>query len=92
MTNTGFYVLSPEFLDEIEDNKFAHITDIVERCSKEKHRIGIYSIDDECFIDVGQLEDLTIAHLVLREILQSADVHHANGVRCIPQPPWPAPA
>ena len=66
MTNTGFYVLSPEFLDVIEDNQFAHITDIVERCSKKGHRIGIYSIDDECFIDVGQLEDLKSVENKLR--------------------------
>jgi len=57
LTNTGFYVLSPEFFEQIEDNKFALITDIVERCRKQGGRIGVYTIEKECFIDMGQRED-----------------------------------
>ncbi|MCL1830597.1 MAG: sugar phosphate nucleotidyltransferase [Oscillospiraceae bacterium] len=58
LINTGFYVISPEFIDMVEDNEFQHITDIALKLADEGHRIGSYLIDDGCFIDIGQLDDL----------------------------------
>jgi len=58
LTNTGFYVVSPAFFDLIEDGRFAPITDIIETARQQGRRIGIYTIEEECFIDIGQLEDL----------------------------------
>lgn len=58
LTNTGLYAVSPEFIEMIPDDTFLPITDMVERCRNEGGRVGVYTIDDECFIDIGQLEDL----------------------------------
>lgn len=58
LTNTGLYVVSPEFIDMIPDDTFLPITDLVETCRTAGRRVGIYPIDEECFIDIGQLEDL----------------------------------
>jgi dTDP-glucose pyrophosphorylase len=58
LINTGLYVVSPEFIERVPDDTFSPITDIIERLRAEGERIGVYSIDGECFIDIGQLEDL----------------------------------
>lgn len=58
LTNTGLYVVSPEFIEMVPDNTFLPITDLVETCRKAGKRVGVYAIEEECFIDIGQLEDL----------------------------------
>ena len=58
LTNTGFYVVSPEFIDMIPDGQFTPITDIIEKARAQGKHVGVFSIDDECFIDIGQMEDL----------------------------------
>lgn len=58
LINTGFYVISPSFIDMVEDNTFQHITDLAMKFRKEGFKIGSYLIDDSCFIDIGQIDDL----------------------------------
>ncbi len=58
LINTGFYVVSPEFVESIPDDTFTPITEAVERCRAAGKRVSAYVVDDECFIDIGQLEDL----------------------------------
>lgn len=58
LTNTGFYVLEPEFIQEIPDNTFVHITDIIQQCIDKGKRVGVYKIDEEKWLDMGQMEEL----------------------------------
>lgn len=58
LTNTGLYVLEPEFLDEIPDNTFIHITDVIQKCIDKGKRVGTYSISEEHWMDMGQLDEL----------------------------------
>ncbi len=58
LTNTGFYIVSPQFIDRIPQNQFVPITETVEQCRAEGLRVSAYVIDEECFIDIGQLDDL----------------------------------
>lgn len=58
LINTGFYVVSPEFIERIPDGVFTPITEVVEQFRSEGHRVGAYVVDEECFIDIGQLDDL----------------------------------
>lgn len=64
-TNTGFYVIDPEFLDEIPEGQFVHITDIIQKCIDEGKRIGTYLIDEKNWLDMGQLEQLEYMRNVL---------------------------
>ncbi len=57
LVNTGLYVASPEFIDLVPGDKETKITDVIKEAQK-KNKVGVYRVDDECFIDVGQLEDL----------------------------------
>lgn len=58
LMNTGFYVISERFLDEVRDREFQPITEIIDRCREKGERVGVYEIDGSCFVDIGQLDDL----------------------------------
>ena len=58
LINTGFYVVSPEFISLVDNGKFQHITDLAMLAKQRGYRIGSYLIEDNCFIDIGQLNDL----------------------------------
>ena len=57
-TNTGFYVIEPEFLDMIPDNTFIHITDVIQKCIDEGKDVGVYTISEEKWLDMGQMEEM----------------------------------
>lgn len=56
--NTGFYIIEPEFLGLIPENQFIHITDIIKLCIKKGERTGVYLIDENNWMDMGQIEEL----------------------------------
>lgn len=57
-TNTGFYVIEPEFLQKIPPNTCINITDVIEVCIRDGARVGTYLVDEENWMDMGQLEEL----------------------------------
>mgnify|MGYP001361924138 CR=1 FL=1 len=54
LINTGLYVLSPDVLELIPKNKFYHITHLIEDAKNKGKKIGVYPIDEEAWVDVGQ--------------------------------------
>lgn len=58
LTNTGFYVIEPQFIELIPQDSFIHITDVIQNCIKEGKRVGAYIINEECWMDMGQLDEL----------------------------------
>lgn len=56
--NTGLYLIEPEFLDIIPDSVFVHITDVIEKCIQEKERVGAFLINDDDWMDMGQMDEL----------------------------------
>lgn len=56
--NTGFYLIEPEFLKKIPEQTFIHITDVIEKCIKEGDRVGTFLIDEDDFMDMGQMDEL----------------------------------
>lgn len=57
-TNTGFYILESEFLDRIQEDTFIHITDIIRECIVSKEKVGVYLIEEDQWMDMGQMEEL----------------------------------
>jgi len=53
LINTGMYVLNPEVLQYIPKNEFFHITHLIEKI-KPTHKIGIYPISENSWIDTGE--------------------------------------
>lgn len=58
ITNTGFYVIEPDFLDMIPENKFIHITDVIQSCIDTGKDVGVYTISEDKWLDMGQMEEL----------------------------------
>ena len=54
LVNTGFYVLNPEIIDFIPKNEFFHITDLFDGLKKRKKKVGVFPIDEDSWIDIGQ--------------------------------------
>ena len=58
VTNTGFYVIEPEFLDMIPENTFIHITDVIQKCIDTRKRVGVYKVSEDKWLDMGQMEEM----------------------------------
>ena len=52
--NTGLYVLNPDVLKIIPENKFYHITHLIEDAKNQGKKVGVFPIDDDAWIDIGQ--------------------------------------
>ncbi len=53
LVNTGMYVINPDVLKFIPKNEFFHVTDLIEKI-KSNHKIGIYPISENSWIDTGE--------------------------------------
>jgi dTDP-glucose pyrophosphorylase len=51
--NTGFYILEPNLLSEIKENKFLNITTLLDDLLKEKRRIGVFPVNENSWVDIG---------------------------------------
>lgn len=58
VTNTGFYMIEPEFLGMIPGNTFIHITDVIQKCIDSQKNVGVYKIPEEKWLDMGQMEEM----------------------------------
>ena len=58
LTNTGFYLIEPEFLNFIEHNSYSDMPDVIQRCIENKKKVGVYPIKEDSWIDMGQIEGL----------------------------------
>ena len=54
MVNTGLYVLNPEVLANIPGKKFYHMTQLIEKVKNQGFKVGVFPIDEDSWIDVGQ--------------------------------------
>ena len=54
LINTGLYILSPDVLKLIPENKFYHITHLIEDAKNIGKKVGVFPIDDDAWIDIGQ--------------------------------------
>ena len=57
LINTGLYVIEPSALREIPDGKFFHITDLIAKVKSKGKRVGVFPIEDDAWIDIGQWEE-----------------------------------
>jgi len=54
LINTGLYILSPDILALIPKNKFYHITHLITDAKNQGKKIGVFPIDEDAWIDIGQ--------------------------------------
>jgi dTDP-glucose pyrophosphorylase len=54
LINTGLYILNPDILELIPENKFYHITHLIKDAKNQGKKVGVFPIDEDAWIDVGQ--------------------------------------
>ena len=52
--NTGMYVLEPEVLKDIPDNKFMHITELIDIIKDKGGRVGVFPVPESAWMDIGE--------------------------------------
>lgn len=57
-TNTGMYIVEPEVIAELEENKSIGFPDIIEKYKEIGKKIGAYPISEYSWLDMGQLDDM----------------------------------
>ena len=57
LINTGLYMLNPEILSLIPKNKFYHITQLINDAKKNGKTVGVFPINDDDWVDIGQWEE-----------------------------------
>lgn len=55
--NSGMYVLQPNVLNEIPENKFYHITELIEKVKTRGGKIGVFPVSENSWIDIGTWSD-----------------------------------
>ena len=58
LTNTGMYIVEPEVLDDIQEDVPIGFPDIVEQQRQKGRRIAVYSVEEDDWLDMGQMEEL----------------------------------
>lgn len=58
LTNTGCYVVEPEVMDTLEQGEVIGFPDIIARLQKQGEKVGVYSVEEEAWMDMGQLEEM----------------------------------
>ncbi len=57
-TNTGIYIVEPEVFNYINDNEFIGFPDIINRIKDDGGKVGVYPINENSWMDMGQLDEL----------------------------------
>jgi NDP-sugar pyrophosphorylase family protein len=51
--NSGMYVLEPHLLDEIPQNQFFHITNLIDQIRSKNRKVGIFPVSENSWKDIG---------------------------------------
>lgn len=55
--NSGMYILEPHLLEEIQENEFLHITQLIENVRARGGRVGVFPISEKSWIDIGNWDE-----------------------------------
>ena len=54
LVNTGLYLLNPEVIRLIPEQEIYHMTKLINDAKSKDLKVGVYPIDDDAWIDIGQ--------------------------------------
>ncbi len=52
--NSGMYILEPHLLDEIPENEFFHITELIDKIKKRGGKVGVFPVSEHSWFDIGE--------------------------------------
>ena len=61
LVNTGLYIINPDLLNIIPNDKFFDITTLIKKCKEINKKVGVYPVGDDSWIDVGQWDEFRLA-------------------------------
>ncbi len=56
--NTGMYVLNPDIIKYIPENRFYHMTHLSDYLLSHDMKVGMYPISEDSFLDMGEFEEM----------------------------------
>ena len=57
LVNTGFYIIEPKILRLMPLNTSVDFDVFIKKCIKKNKKIGVFPIDDNSWLDIGQLSE-----------------------------------
>ncbi|MGJ7024627.1 nucleotidyltransferase family protein [Petrimonas sulfuriphila] len=55
--NSGMYILEPHLIKEIPEDKFFHITHLIEKIKDRNGKIGIFPVSEKSWKDIGEWDE-----------------------------------
>ena len=55
--NSGMYILEPHLLNEIPENQFFHITDLIQKVHQNKGNVGVFPVSEKSWKDIGEWDE-----------------------------------
>jgi dTDP-glucose pyrophosphorylase len=52
--NSGMYILEPHLISEIPENRFYHITSLIEKLISENRNVGVFPVSEGSWLDIGE--------------------------------------
>lgn len=52
--NSGMYLLEPDLLHDIPENRFFHITDLIQQINARNGKVGVFPISEKSWNDIGE--------------------------------------
>ena len=62
LVNTGVYVIEPKALELLGENEVIDLPNLIQRCSKNGFKVGIFPVSDRAWLDMGQFD--TMNHML----------------------------
>lgn len=58
LINTGMYIIEAEVMEDIPENKFFHITDLINDYIEKGEKIGVYPVSEGSWLDMGEIKEM----------------------------------
>lgn len=58
LVNTGMYIINPNTIELIPDNKIFHMTHLVEDVMRRGGKVGTYPVSEDSFLDMGEFSEM----------------------------------
>jgi len=55
--NAGLYILEPHLFNEIPQNEFFHITDLIQKIKNRNGKIGVFPVSEKSWKDIGEWDE-----------------------------------
>lgn len=66
VVNTGMYVLEPHLLNEIPENTFFHITNLISNIIDRGGKVGVFPVSEGAWMDIGEWKEYDRTQMIFK--------------------------